>query len=423
MPKKELSFFGRRNTGTVACAIQKRPATDVLFGRFGRLIDSWFYDRENDHYFCLIAKTDSTKKSVPKDKIPMRGAVFVVPKYVWKKSGISTKNLKGRIRNDNDKFDVANNLRKKLAELCKAKKCDLVYVIIERSGALKLAICENVDEEVQNTIIEQTYYFLRDIGHTHQHHEDDAEHIISVYPKEDDSGRRWEERVLFALYRWVINQKRAKSYQGYEQALGILAYAEVFRHIFFKTVNDEHDSDTSESKEPNSDKTDNDKSNSNKTDSDKIYNETINRFNPVALADSLKASANEKAIQYNYLQRLFAFASVYISTGIIPLNLLAYRIKVQKIAEGSFDHTVGTYITKYYEHPFTYGLFYLVFLLIIFGSCFCFNPIRKRRFMRDIARLNINFPKTVTFLFGLAVSIVATGGMIYITSLLLTTTP
>jgi hypothetical protein len=55
-----------------------------------------------------------------------------------------------------------------------------------------------------------------------------------VDPVED----AWKRETSYALYRWVIQQKRAKSVQSYLGAKGVLAYARAFETKFSKPLSD-----------------------------------------------------------------------------------------------------------------------------------------------------------------------------------------
>jgi hypothetical protein len=87
-----------------------------------------------------------------------------------------------------------------------------------------LRIYANVD--ISDIIAAQFYYFLRDISHTHQHHHQDTDTILSVYKSINDID--WRKNVLFSLYNHIIARKRTTSLADCIGALGILAYARAF---------------------------------------------------------------------------------------------------------------------------------------------------------------------------------------------------
>jgi hypothetical protein len=79
-------------------------------------------------------------------------------------------------------------------------------------------------------IVDQAYFFLRDICHRHQHHSpNDDTILISQYRKPDDSG--WRRNILYSLHYQIIRAKRSDHGFSAIQAAGILAYAISFRSI------------------------------------------------------------------------------------------------------------------------------------------------------------------------------------------------
>jgi hypothetical protein len=79
-------------------------------------------------------------------------------------------------------------------------------------------------------VVDQAYFFLRDICHRHQHHSaNDDTILITQYRKNDDSG--WRRNILYTLHYQVIRSKRSDHGYFAIQATGILAYAMSFRAI------------------------------------------------------------------------------------------------------------------------------------------------------------------------------------------------
>jgi hypothetical protein len=87
-----------------------------------------------------------------------------------------------------------------------------------------LRVYANID--ISDLIAAQFYYFLRDITHTHQHHHQSTDTILSVYKSANDID--WRKNVLFSLYNHIIARKRTTSLSESIDALGILAYARAF---------------------------------------------------------------------------------------------------------------------------------------------------------------------------------------------------
>jgi|GEM_PF-2644020 len=77
-------------------------------------------------------------------------------------------------------------------------------------------------------VISQSFYFLRDIVHEHQHHDPKTDTILDIYPFE---CRDWHLQVLYKLYGQVIQYKRFKTLKTLTRARGVLTYANAFYTI------------------------------------------------------------------------------------------------------------------------------------------------------------------------------------------------
>lgn len=84
----------------------------------------------------------------------------------------------------------------------------------------------------------QFYYFLRDISHTHQHHNKNTDTILSIHKSDNDID--WRKNVLFSLYNHIIARKRTSKLTDSVQALGILAYAHAFYAICRERLAERH---------------------------------------------------------------------------------------------------------------------------------------------------------------------------------------
>lgn len=76
----------------------------------------------------------------------------------------------------------------------------------------------------------QLFFFLKDIGHVHQHHHGETDTIVDIYLVEQDDDD-WQQNTLYALYRKIIAFKRDRHDQNFVNSLGVLAYAETFDKI------------------------------------------------------------------------------------------------------------------------------------------------------------------------------------------------
>lgn len=88
----------------------------------------------------------------------------------------------------------------------------------------------NAHKHLQHIVCSQLFFFLRDIGHRHQHHYPTTDTIIDLYPSTADDTT-WRRETLRSLCRKAVEFKRSKRYELYSAALGVLAYIKSFQHI------------------------------------------------------------------------------------------------------------------------------------------------------------------------------------------------
>ncbi|HYE00168.1 MAG TPA: hypothetical protein VEH84_12355, partial [Alphaproteobacteria bacterium] len=96
------------------------------------------------------------------------------------------------------------------------------------SNAPKLPIDVRRREQVVHVLAAQLFYFLRDMGHTHQHHDRRTDTIVDLHHVKNRSDLDWRLATLYSMYRKVIDLKRTAHSDAFSNALGIIAYAESF---------------------------------------------------------------------------------------------------------------------------------------------------------------------------------------------------
>jgi hypothetical protein len=92
----------------------------------------------------------------------------------------------------------------------------------------------STDEErirYAHRLASQVFYFLRDIGHHHQHHDPSTDTIVDLLRMEGTDDFSWREQVLFNIYRTIIQYKRNPKNRQFHECLGLLAYASTFQEI------------------------------------------------------------------------------------------------------------------------------------------------------------------------------------------------
>ncbi len=80
-------------------------------------------------------------------------------------------------------------------------------------------------------LVAQSYFFLRDIVHTHQHHPPNADKIITVYPVNSSENNEWIAKIQNSLFRKAIEFKRTRTAERCTSALGILAYLRTLNKV------------------------------------------------------------------------------------------------------------------------------------------------------------------------------------------------
>ena len=84
---------------------------------------------------------------------------------------------------------------------------------------------------INHILCSQIFFFLRDIGHRHQHHDPYTDTIVDLYAQEPSDPFKWKLKTLYSLYRKVISYKRVRTKDSYLSSLGVLAYANTFRRL------------------------------------------------------------------------------------------------------------------------------------------------------------------------------------------------
>jgi hypothetical protein len=101
------------------------------------------------------------------------------------------------------------------------------------------------DADVQRDIATfsgQSYFFIRDVVHTHQHHPPDQDKIITLHNVSDGNDRGWAAASVRSLFNKVIEFKQMRTTERCISALGVLAYFRTFMKITRQTHNarDDH---------------------------------------------------------------------------------------------------------------------------------------------------------------------------------------
>jgi uncharacterized membrane protein len=86
-------------------------------------------------------------------------------------------------------------------------------------------------EHIAHIISAQLFFFLKDLGHRHQHHDPRTDTITDLWRVDNDNDLNWRLNTLYGMYRKVIEYKRNPNVSTFYDCLGIIAYAKTFLNI------------------------------------------------------------------------------------------------------------------------------------------------------------------------------------------------
>lgn len=82
-------------------------------------------------------------------------------------------------------------------------------------------------------IADQSYFFLRDIAHRHQHHSPAVDTILTLQRR--SSSFDWRRHIVFSLQYYIISARRTRDLRRLIQSSGVLSYCESFVGIWKST--------------------------------------------------------------------------------------------------------------------------------------------------------------------------------------------
>lgn len=170
------------------------------------------------------------------------GMVFIIPWQEYWRYRYLTEPLRGNNTTNNC---IRKNFETTFRALqTKHAKRHVVCVrtTLDRKGQLTIDSSENgFQEDAEGTVANQVYYFIRDIAHTHQHHEPSSDTILKAYPDENlrnHGNSNWKRETLYALHKFIIQQKRGRRYESLVRCQGVLAYAKAFLDLHVQGKDD-----------------------------------------------------------------------------------------------------------------------------------------------------------------------------------------
>ncbi|WP_145657787.1 hypothetical protein [Bradyrhizobium stylosanthis] len=86
---------------------------------------------------------------------------------------------------------------------------------------------KNAGHDLQKWVADQGYFFLRDMGHMHQHHQPHTDTILILQDR-DAADTQWRKNIIYSLHYAIIRLKRDADIRSTWRSMGILAYCSSF---------------------------------------------------------------------------------------------------------------------------------------------------------------------------------------------------
>lgn len=249
-PRRSFSFFRKLGQFQWTVVVQRRNKSDTLFSR---ILDP-LLGRRAKHFFCLVGRSEHTDSWET-----LTGHVFICSPVLFKTAlpllhelRLAGNDSNGALHNDDiealglESFldlkrkrieNWLDRFRDRLFKESFTSECFLVGFRLKRDGLLEITLDKSIyfSSEEADTIALQSYFFIKDIAHAHQHHNRNSDTILETYEDCPD-GAAWRRETMYALYKWIIHRKREKSEISYTRAAGVLAYARAFSLLHLKGV-------------------------------------------------------------------------------------------------------------------------------------------------------------------------------------------
>lgn len=232
-------------------AYQDRNLLDAVIPMFARI------RRLAGDFICLCVGTCSDNPLEPGDQ--MSGRLFIFHDFdAWKLEpsilvGEAQKKLREFAKTSAPNGNLSNYFHPTYTNLLNQITSESSFFVdfeLTRSGMVTLTIPDDYENKVsshapkfpvgqlerqhmERVVCSQLFFFLKDLAHTHQHHDPKLDTLVDIHPF-DGNETEWRSKTLRYLYRKVIEYKRNARINNYHSSLGILIYAKSFRSISAK---------------------------------------------------------------------------------------------------------------------------------------------------------------------------------------------
>jgi hypothetical protein len=237
---------------------QQHDASDIILP-FRRVLAPYFVGRRGAFTFVLVAASETT----PEDEAPqfwLTGAAFIFSDdAVWRETALPEiddyiRELRAyHAASHSQLAQYANHSFNRVLDVCRSHCCFQVSVKISRRGrteivapfpnavattAPRLPDDPNRRENIIHVLAAQIFFFLKNIGHHHQHHDPSTDTIVDLYRYSETDDINWRRNVLYSMYRAVIERKRIWHSTSFNDCIGVIAYAETFREVCKEELGD-----------------------------------------------------------------------------------------------------------------------------------------------------------------------------------------
>ena len=270
-PPAFLTLNEQEGLNRVVFCAQKRTLYDGLIALpYFRFL----YKKDPTYIYVLIAESEAFGT----DKVgQLTGLVYVLSQRQWRTSPLAddiqiNEAIEDKVNDLNQanigKVDITS-IRAGFSEMKNWLDTAATYsskVIIQRSGMTRLSDLkalrqvrllnsvhriegegrEDFSQETDSSYAyNQVYFFLKDIFHTHKHHDQKADTIIAAH--KDDSSYTWLREAHYRLHKKIVSLRRANNVKSFYNALGLMSYVSSLRSIA-KNILGEDESEKPEAK-------------------------------------------------------------------------------------------------------------------------------------------------------------------------------
>jgi hypothetical protein len=172
---------------------------------------------------CVTAKNDPFRKDFDHATASPRDC----PQYAEKLH----ETLLDFVSDHNNRVMAQDNIR------YRSKSIRLVKFELKRNGITRITPIPSPSPDAKlrveeyKLVAQQCFYFLKDMGHIHQHHSVSSECQFLLHP-ENGVNRSWESEILKDLQRAVITARRERDdVNALHNSVGISQYAQTFASL------------------------------------------------------------------------------------------------------------------------------------------------------------------------------------------------